>query len=447
MRKILLATAAGFAAMVADGVTPARAQSAAEVSGQTPQPGLTGYVQGRFRFYGAIVSQDGDSAPFTAVPPPATGGKLANYDFFEYGRIWVGADGVAANGLRYGARLEIRMPYPATTARGDGRGTLSFRRAVGYVGTPTLGQLRFGSGTVQAVEQMYTGHIMGSIASGLLDGEFSPAVFTGQGGVLANNFFYSSSSVNNNSAIGYYSPQFFGFDIGLSYAPNDGNLGGLCGTGGANFVGCDQVSSSADANTVGRLRNQFDAMLRYRGTFGPVGLTASGGFRTADTVNNANPAGANYKRVNIGIFGAQLSWAGLTVGGITTFGSYNYLRPDSTAGFYSLPKSGAGVANRDAFSWQLGASYTIGAITVGAAYHELRTEGNTSNTTGKRKDQGFGLGASYALAPGLALFAEYIYSKVSERGADFIGASFTGGAGNQESFKASVGLLGVSISW
>jgi predicted porin len=439
--------------MVADGVTPARAQSAAEVSGQTPQPGLTGYVQGRFRFYGAIVSQDGDSAPLAGGPPPTSGGKLANYDFFEYGRIWVGADGVAANGLRYGARLEIRMPYPAANIdRGDSRGSLFFRRAVGYVGTPTLGQLRFGSGTVRAVEQMYTGHIMGSIASGLLDGEFSPAVFTGQGGALANSFFYSSSSVNNNSAIGYYSPQFFGFDIGLSYAPNDGNLAGICGPAGgvgqppaAAFAGCDQASSSANADTVGRLRNQFDAMLRYRGTFGPVGLTASGGFRTADTVNNADPAGTNYKRVNIGIFGAQLTWAGLTVGGITTFGSYNYVRPNGTAGFYALPKSAAGVANRNAFSWQLGASYTIGAITVGAAYHELRTEGNTSNTTGKRKDQGFGVGASYALAPGLALFAEYIYSKVSERGFDFIDNSFQPGV--QESFKANVGLLGISISW
>jgi predicted porin len=430
MRKILLATAAGFAAMVADGVTPARAQSAAEVSGQTPQPGLTGYVQGRFRFYGAIVSQDGDSSNL---------GKLSSYDFYDYGRIWVGADGVAANGLRYGARLEIRMPGDG--ARGDGRGTLFFRRAVGYIGTPTLGTLRFGSGTVRAVEQMYTGHIMGTIASGLLDGDQN-VVFTGQGGLVASSFFYSSSVVNNNSAIGYYSPQFFGFDIGLSYAPNDGNLNGICGAGGAAFTGCDRASSSV--TDAGRLRNQFDAMLRYRGTFGPVGLTASGGFRTADTVDDPTPGAVGFKRVTAGIVGAQLTWAGLTVGGITTFGPYN-------RGFTALPKSSVpGVKNRNAFSWQLGASYTIGAITVGAAYHELRTEGLTGAeltnpvlNTGKLKEQGFGLGASYALAPGLALFAEYIYSKVSESGRDFN----TFQDGRQESFKANVGLLGVSIVW
>lgn len=421
MRKILLATAAGFAAMVADGATPARAQSAAEVSGQTPTPGLTGYVQGRFRFYGALVSQDGDSSP---------SGKLSSYDFFDYGRIWIGADGVAENGLRYGARLEIRMPGDG--ARGDGRGGLFFRRAVGYIGTPTLGQLRFGSGTVRAVEQMHVGHIMGTIASGLMDGDQN-VVFIGQGGLVASSFFYSSSTVNNNSAIGYYTPQFFGFDLGISYAPNDGNLNGICGGVGPSFAGCDRVSSST--TDAARLRNQIDVMLRYRGTFGPVGLAASGGFRTADTVDAILPA-TGFKRATAGILGATVTWAGLTVGGITTFGPYN-------RGFTALPKSAPGVQNRNAFSWQLGARYTIGAITVGAAYHELRTEGLTVAGTGKLKERGFGLGASYALAPGLALFAEYLYSKVEESGRDFNGFQ----VGTQDSFKANIGLLGISIAW
>lgn len=423
MRKILLATAAGFAAMVADGATPARAQSAAEVSGQTPQPGLTGYVQGRFRFYGALVSQDGDSS---------ASGKLSSYDFFDYGRIWVGADGVAENGLRYGARLEIRMP--SNGDRGDGRGTLFYRRMVGYIGTPTLGQLRFGSGTVRAVEQMHTGHILGGIASGLHDGDWN-VVFTGQGGLIASSFFYSSSIGNNASAIGYYTPQFFGFDLGISYAPNNGNFNGQCTAGaGATFEGCDRASSSTAS--AGNLRNQIDAMLRYRGTFGPVGVTASGGVRTADTVDDPTPGAVGFKRVTAGVVGAQLTWAGLTFGGITTFGPYN-------RGFTALPKSAPGVQNRNAFSWQLGARYTIGALTVGAAYHELRTEGLTGAATGKLKEQGFGLGGSYALAPGLALFAEYIYSKASESGRDFN----TFQAGTQDSFKANVGLLGISIVW
>lgn len=436
MRKILLATAAGFAALVADGATPARAQSAAEVSGQTPQPGLTGYVQGRFRFYGAIVSQDGDSkavgvdtdggGPVTT----AAGGKLSNFDLFTYGRIWVGADGVAANGLRYGARLEIRMPGDG--AEGDGRGTLFFRRAVGYLGTPTLGQLRFGSGTVAAVEQMHVGHIMGAIASGLLDGDAN-VVFTGQGGAVANSFWFSSSTVNNFTAIGYYTPQFFGFDAGISYGANEGSFNGICGSAAnGSFADCDRASDST--GTPGRLRNIIDAMLRYRGTFGPVGVAVSGGIRTAGTVDDPTPGATDFKSPLVGIGGIQVDFAGFTIGGNIYGGSAN-------RGFTALQKVGGGGEN-GMFGWQIGARYTIGAITVGAAYHELRTEGS-QGVAANQRDKGFGLGASYALAPGLALFAEYLYSKVREGGRDF--NSFE--AGTQDSFKAQVGLVGVSVVW
>lgn len=437
MRKILLATAAGFAAMVADGATPARAQSAAEVSGQTPQPGLTGYVQGRFRFYGAYIDQDGDTS---------ASGKLTNVDFFDYARVWIGADGVAENGLRYGARLEIRMP--SDQDRGDGRGTLFYRRITGYVGTPTLGQLRFGSGTVRAVEQMHVGHIMGSIASGLLDGDAN-VVFTGQGGAVANSFWFSASGGNNASSIGYYTPQFFGFDAGISFAPNNGNMYGFCGAGGAAFAGCDRATRSTDigtsgttgfAGTAGRLRNQIDAMLRYRGTFGPVGIAASAGIRTADTVDDGNIGNVDFKRMTLGIGGAQLTWGGLTVGGNLYGGSGN-------RGGIALRRTGPVGANNviddsSMFGWQIGARYTIGAITVGAAYHQLKTAGDQTNASTQR-DRGFGLGASYALAPGLALFAEYLYSNVRENGRDFN----TFQAGIQDRFKAQAGLLGVSVVW
>jgi predicted porin len=436
MRKILLATAAGFAAFVADGAAPAMAQAGTEVTGQaTPQPGLVPYVQGRYRFYGAFVSQDGDSGNIPGGTGNA-GNKLSNFDFFDYGRIWAGADGVAANGLRYGARLEIRMPSGANN-RGDDRGTLFFRRIVGYVGTPTLGQLRFGSGTVTAVEQMYVGHIMGSIGTGLLDGDSNVVA----GIPTASSFFYSNSLVNNRTAIGYFSPQFFGFDLGLSYAPNDGNFNANCfsttatGATAADWNNCDRLSSSSTAAGAARLRNQIDAMLRYRGTFGPVGVAASAGVRTAEPVDFTGPAptgGAPFDRATAYLGGAQVTWAGLTVGGIMTGGPYN-------RGFTALPKNGN---NSDAFSWQLGASYRFGAFTVGAAYHQLKTEGDRG-IAADQKDQGFGVGGSWAVAPGMALFAEYNWSKVSERGRDLT----TVEAGTQDTVKAQVFLLGIGFQW
>lgn len=429
MRKILLATAAGFAALVADGVTPARAQSAAEVSGQTPQPGLTGYVQGRFRFYGAWIDQDGDSADGTGID--AAGTKLSDFDFQTLGRIWVGADGVAANGLRYGARLEIRVAGAGTTS--DERGNIFFRRTTGYLGTPTLGQLRFGSGMVTAVEQMYLGHYIGKIGTGTLDGDVPGFLYTGGGGVAATSFWFSSSVVNNFAAIGYYTPQFFGFDAGISFGFNNNSFLGNCATSsGTSMVGCDRISD-VGAGNANQLRNIIDAMLRYRGTFGPVGVAVSGGLRhasTADAVGGAVP----FNNPTVGIIGGEFGFGGLSVGGNIYFG-------DANRGFTALPDN-PGANNDSMFSWQIGATYTIGAWSFGAAYHNLKSEGSTAIASDQR-DQGFALGLTYNLAPGLALYAEYNYSKVKENGRDFDLQT----AGIKDSFKAQGILLGVGVQW
>ncbi len=399
MRKILLATAAGFAALLADGATPARAQSAAEVTGQTPQPGLTLSTTGRFRFLSALIGQDGRSS--------TAGDKLTNYDFNTYGRLRFDLDGVSETGLRYGGRLEARM-----IATGGADATLFFRVANGYIGTPMLGQLRFGSGGVQAVPQMTTGHIMGSIAAGLWDGDGTGFFFRpGQQDVLPSNFWFSSSSVNRAAAIGYYSPQFFGFDIGLSFAPNEKGFLGDCSGASTPITSCDRISTVASGNA-NQLRNIIDAMIRYRGTFGPVGVALSGGLRTATTTSAVGTA-TSFKNPTVGIIGGQVTFAGFTVGGLTYFGNAN-------RGFTALPSTGN---NDGMFAWQIGARYDIGALSVGAAYHELKSEGTAfappAPSPADRRDRGFGLGASYALAPGLSLFGEYLWGRVRENGVEF----------------------------
>lgn len=431
MRKILLATAAGFAALVADGATPARAQSAAEVSGQTPQPGLTGYVQGRFRFYGAWIDQDGDSADGSG--PDADGTKLGDFDFQTLGRIWIGADGVAANGLRYGARLEIRVA--GSGASSDVRGNLFFRRVTGYVGTPTLGQLRFGSGLVTAVEQMYLGHYIGKIATGTLDGDAPGFLYTGQGGVVPTSFWYSASTGNNFAAIGYFTPQFYGFDAGISFGFNNYSFLGNC-AGAASLTGCDRVSDIGGAgNNANQLRNIFDAMLRYRGTFGSFGVAVSGGLRAASTTDAAggiNGTANGFDSPVVGIFGGEFSFGGFSFGGMTYFGNIN-------RGYAALPDTGN---NDDAFSWQLGGTYTTGPWSFGIAYHNLSAEGSTAVTADGR-EEGLGVGLTYNLAPGLALYAEYNWMKVKESGRDMDNNKL----GIQDSFKAQGILLGIGIQW
>lgn len=434
MRKILLATAAGFAALVANGAapTPAYAQ-AAEVTGQTPAPGLTLSTTGRIRFFGGFISD-----PFRSTD---AGDKVSNFDFNTYGRLRFDLSGRNEAGLIYGGRIEARIDTQRTDTGnvfppGAGNANVFLRVVNGFIGTPTLGQLRFGSNGVLAVPQMFVGHIMSGIATGLWDGDGPSLIWTGpitasDVGVPSSFWYSATGNVNRSVGIGYYTPQFFGFDAGISYAPNDAAFLGACNVAntGATTV-CDRAST-VDANGERRLRNIIDAMLRYRGTFGGVGIAVSGGLRTADVTKTIAPAVAQ-KDPTVGIFGAEVTFAGFTVGGITTFGSAN-------RGFAALPKTGN---NSDLFSWQLGARYTFGAFTVGATYHEQKSEGNTGNAA-DLKERGFGVGGTYALGPGLSLFAEYLWGRSSESRLDFTSER----AGNQERITSQVFMLGVAMGF
>lgn len=492
MRKFLLAGAAGVGALMlaAPQASAQNTQITAPTAG-APQirsePGMNVRLAGRYRVYGAFAQSDSTNASTgfagrdmaanaSAVNPALAGNAAANapanaavktgqFDLFDYARLWFGMDGMAQNGLRYGAQLEIRM-FSGANARGDTRGQLNYRRMYGYLATPTLGQLRLGSGQVRASELMYTGHIMGSIASGLWDGDL-PGAAVGPG--TAALFWYSASGGNSPTAISYLSPQFFGFDFGISYAPSNGNFGGdgQCGigqitlaNGGAN---CDRLTESNLDGQTARPRNIGDLMLRYRGSFGPVGLAVSGGVVTADTVGATGNA-QSYQNIWAGLFGAQLTFAGFTVGGIMTGGAANYAansRANQTIPINNLALANSGNNttsygtgtplqplpssgnNDNLFTWQLGIKYDIGPFSVGMAYHQAQYEGSIA-APANAKDQGFGIGASYAVAPGLNLFAEYLYGQREEGGVNLR----TGQLGNfNNKAQSNVFGLGVAFNW
>jgi predicted porin len=466
MRKILLATAAGFAAFVADGVAPARAQAGTEVTGQaTPTPGITARFNGRYRMYAGWVDQSpSDFNNVNGANGNPIGFKeqgMSSYDFIDYARLFAGFDGVAANGLRYGATLEIRMGSGGN-AEGDSRAGLFYRRAWGYVGTPTLGQIRVGSGPTGAVETMHVGHITG-FGSGGWDGD-APGFIIGAN--PSDSYWYSSSSRNNYTKIGYFSPQFFGFDLGVSYGANDGSFGGDGACSFANFSGaapqnCDRLDESVTGAALYRAQDIFEVMLRYRGTFGPVGLAVSGGYVGSGTVDNLQPGGPSPKGLSVGVGGATVSWAGLTVGGIISGGRANLgsgsfggnglaTAANLAAGAFSggslTPRlDNPGGDNSDLFTWSIGAQYTFGPFVVGAQWNENESAGSQAAGTGKRERSALAIGGTYNIAPGLALFLEYLYGEVKENNVNII----TGTAGTTTDNKVDVNLisLGISFQW
>ena len=487
MRKLLLATVAALSAGMGIAET-VQAQS-------FPTPGtVTVRLNGRFRFYGAIIN-DSDSfnnlqgTPSGTTPQTGTN-KLANYQFGDYGRLYPGFDGVAANGLKYGASMEIRQDaasgagggiYGGISQQGSARSTLYFRREWGYIGTDKIGTIRLGS--VDGPLSLYLTGTFENFNDGGANGDFPgflPGNLYGYWWPFADN----GNEYTTTKAV-YLSPQFFGFDFGVSFEPNTGNtlLNSGCGTSGfrgTSFVnpggglagstvtgtstgsttgnlgtsattvgalgangqsiagpGCDALSSTP-TNDYTRRRNTFEGVARYRGSFGAFGIAATAGYTTSGRVlDDSTPHRAvQYNGLSIGDFGLTVTYGGLSVGGNYQRGTYN--------GVWSLdPKGGI---NGEAYV--LGASYTIGPVIVGVQYTEATSTGDLVQTEAgrQRREQALAVGATYSLAPGVALFASYFYDERKQNGFNFITGT-SGDFGSHNKVTGQVFGTGVGFSW
>ena len=492
MRKLLLATVAVLGGSM--GVA-----AVADAQTASPAPGtVTVRLNGRVRFY-AFVTADRDvdnnlagsaavvnAAGVTTTPnglTPQNGtNKQAGYGFGDYARLYPGFDGVAANGLKYGASLEIRQDqvsgagggvYGSVSGQNRARAGLYFRREWGYIGTDQLGTIRLGS-TDQPSSLYMTGNFE-NFDGGGLNGDI-PGLMSGNVNITwpfadVGNLYTTMKAV-------YLSPQFFGFDAGVSFEPNTGNVsinnscngaspigtnftnsaGAFTAAAGANGQGvsgpgCERLSSSPVNGESGRRRNTIDALLRYRGTFGGFGIAATGGYIGSGNVkdnsgfafNNDVRAGGlrpNFDGLDVGDFGVAFTYGGFSVGGKYQFGRFN--------GQWGLaPK---GLADGEAFLG--GASYTVGPLVVGAHYLKYKSAGDAGNAFfgRQRTEQGVAAGATYTLAPGLSVFLSYVFNERKQNGFNFItgqGVTATAPGGNLNNNKTTGQIIavGTGFSW
>ena len=392
MRKILLATAAGFAAFVADGVAPAKAQAPAPAAA-TPQPGITVAIRGYQRFHYANVSQKNGQSDANR--------SLDKNDFNSRGQLQVLATGRTADGLVYGADLVLNIDGNRPPADILGGRTAISNRAVEwdemytFVAMPSLGRLEFGDQD-GAVSQLRVVGAIGGFGTGGVDGDLGSFATT-------RPVFFASGQLGLDDAtkIIYLSPQFFGFDFGASFAWNLGDGRRNCGT----LSDACQTLKSTTAN-INRARNIFDFALRYRGTFGPVAFAANGGVTHGSAVDIIG--GDDYKSPRVYNIGATATFAGFTVGAEYLWGRINF------GGMTGLLRQNQTDAD-GARQYFLGATYTFGPFVVGAHYYNLKTEGNQTNPA-DRTDQGYAFGGNYTIAPGLQAVAEFVEQKARERG-------------------------------
>ena len=395
MRKILLGTT-GVVGAALIGMGAAQAQEA-------PTVRVGGFMQTTMAF----VDDDLDN---TGAPPRGVAGvgtaSRSQTDFRNEVEIHLFVNGKAANGLSYGAVIEVQND-------GTNGSVLDLDEAYVFVSSPTLGTIRFGEEDSAASIMAVRAPTITGFAS---DGAFDVGILNNSADRSGGNpsLLTGINDGSDATKIIYLSPQFFGFDFGVSYAPNTGEGDRAFNARAVDTFGV-AAGAAVPANNTQRdrtgLQNEISAALRYRGTFGGVGIAAGFGYMQADspevTAAGALIGGADrLQDVTAYTIGLNLTAFGLTVGGEYTWGRYSGAGVGRTA----LANSADGTRRDESDHWVLGATYVIGAFSVGTFYGVANQDnGRTAARVNiaDREQTGWGIGAAYTVAPGLEVFANY----------------------------------------
>jgi hypothetical protein len=473
MRKLLLASAAmlgataGIAMAQESGATfaPTQGMSAMPASPTPPASSFTASNS-----YGNIVGHVGGAAYGMYKPPtPGTvtihlggkveidmnaqwstgnngGGAKANpVTFGSYMRLYPGVDGMATNGLRYGASIEFRENFPGSAAQAtpaltpapsgstySSGQTVFVRRAFTYLANDNLGIVRFGN--TDGVIGLFDPCIFYSGCWDAGAGNFNGGQAQGNGvsGPFAIPFAWlaQAGAEYGNTKITYLSPQFFGFDFGVQYAPSMGN--GFSACNNAGLATCNAETSGADPT---RWYNQVGVGARYQGVFGPIAVGAYAFYETAGKeIFFGAPAsfalgnGAGNKFDNLSFVSAA-AYVTVDTGMGKLTPAIDYIG-GALNGQLAMRPTGGAPEN----AVVAGLTYNNGPITLAVQTGFVDSQGSNSLTgVSQRHEWELAFGGNYNLAPGLYLVGEYMYTQRHQGGFDFFtganGAGATGVAG------------------
>jgi len=399
-----------------------------------------------------------------AVGSPGNFARLGKFDFIAIPTISVIVSGKLANGLTYGGNIDLTFNNQEGRVLTDNRTGVSrtapaVDEAFVFIAHPRFGQVRFGD---------EDGVMGGLMNSGWISGFGTGGVFgvwenfqTRQGG---NRTQTAPGGIGDNTKIIYMTPQFFGFDAGVSFAPNFGNGGQHGCVNDTNTSWCDRAyafrgATGASIPIAGgeqaARRNEWQTALRYRGSFSGVGVSATVGWIYAGAANDLSSTGVQARTLsdmNIIQAGAQISFMGATLGAMYQTGDFNF--------FWGNPVRG----DRRGEQIVLGASYTSGPVTLGVNFTNSLVEGGNrfaydpaATAANQFRGQlnrvaangammrrwGIGIGGNYRLAPGLDLIAEYVHHSIRERGRDLDPAR----AGLQDRSFTNTFILGTRLAF
>jgi hypothetical protein len=419
MRKLLLATSALLSASV--GIAGVANAGTLTPNAPNPAPGsITVTLNALVEAFVFDATDSGTSAK--ANPVGTAGTKTATYGIATYSRLYPSFDGVLANGLKYGASIEIRHDNLS-----GGDANLYNQREFLYVGTDKVGKFYIGS-VVQPTEMFQVGN-PANFNTGGWDGDL-PGVFT-----TGLPYFIGDDNDQANK-VSYVSPQFSGFDFGVSFEPN--NYGRDFGK---PFTRASSVPSTSAQ--FGKRRNTVDGSARYQGTFGSVGVKGQFGGSYGGTVT-ATDGTPDYQNFSLLDGGLSVTFGGLELDGHIDAGKFG---PDLTP----IKRGTSGTT-----AYVFGGSYSVGPVIVGASYYGFDSgytrsapviTAGTVTSTGSGGLHGYGLaaGGTYTLAPGASVFLEYLYGHQQAGGYNLV--TSTAGDSNNNNTRAQAFGIGTAFKW
>ena len=404
----------------------------------------------------------------TGDRPTGSPNKLNPIGISSYMRLYPGIDGMATNGLRYGASIELRENFPSSSATaGQTTPTLAtapspstyssgetvfVRRAFTYIGSDQMGIIRLGQ--TDGVIGLFDGGVFTSATWDGGVGSFNGGTAQVNGANVGSSVPFAwlsqAGAEYSNSKIVYLTPQFAGFDFGVQYAPSMGNGNGNCAanTVAAGF-GCNGISTGADSS---RWINQVAAGVRYQGTFGAVAVKAMAVYETAGkesvagngvlatgagTFATATTSAVRYDNLSFVNAAAAISVAGFTFAADYIGGALN--------GQLAMRPTGGAPEN----AVVTGVTYQNGPWIFGLEAAWVDSQGSTQLTkVTQRHEWEIAFGGTYTIAPGMALVGEFMHTERHQGGFDFstnaVGATAGGGTRNGQANKL---LVSTVVTW
>lgn len=215
--------------------------------------------------------------------------------------------------------------------------------------------------------------------------------------------FTGDHTDENLSKVTYYTPRFAGFQLGLSYLPDEINRGqGFTGIAAPHPIGPDRRD-----NQEGFSQNIFVGGINYDNTFGDIGVTLGATGMAGDAMV------ATYEDLTAWNVGAKLSYMGFSLAGsYGDWGDSNTLKADNAD---------------DTHYWSVGGAYEYGPFGASVTYLNTNfdcglstaTAGITRNctTVGENEFDSVSVGTDYKLAPGLTPYAEVTWYDMNVPGA------------------------------